>query len=563
MVLCSWLGSTLLAALAFGSAMQPVEVDVRPAFKIGGETVSRYLVEKFRQRHADEFIQTQNRNPSEAEIESWQRLFVAKAVVTAHAREKGYYERAEVRDIVARMERYMLTQPAGPFYDELYRECRGGAEIPLETLYHRSFTTLDVQVVVFRKDCDARKLLGEDFDQLSTDEQTRRALQCREADEADFHDGLFSWPYFGFSEIADDVESAAVGRWVKFERPPFGAYYVHVRSVHAGKPGDFAAARENFAALVENERRKTIQLRRRCDLLARASFSADLVAVRALGEKCALLPPEATQIPAPGESDGEAVLFRYEADSTLIEVTVKAFAHHFNQRLVRRLPRDFGQVRSAAEDMALEELDFRAARQRHIHESLKFVEDRRGFMATRALELFEREVLAPQVSVGPAEIERYYRAHEIDYRRTTKVRGRLVSFATVEEALAWLNQSTRQSSAEAFPDPHPLTTADVEMDAGHPWPGFEAWQEMIFQGPVGTTPIGPVLSGDRMVVFTKTSNLATELIPLPELTDTIRAALLRSALDARIVELAQELAPQIRVETEADYQKYCVAEPKK
>jgi hypothetical protein len=524
-------------------------VDQQTALAIGEYTVSHYLTDKYYGRFADDIRQRHQRPPLANESKEWLDLFVAKQVVIAHARSLGYLARPEVRSTVDRMERYMLSQSNGPFYRQLYEQQREPTA-SLEEFYLRTFKVSDIVIIRFPNDAAMASGLGDDFDQVSLKEQTRRVLACRAQEGVVLHEGPTAWPYAPFTEIGDSIAAAPTGRWIAHRDPLFGTYYIFLRETKIHPPGDFAAARENFSRFMQHVHEQTIRLRRRRELLAKAAFSLETTTAQNLAEFCATLALDAAQIPTLSPSLGVAPLARYRIEKENVTITADEYRQNFNGRFIRQIPRNPTQLRESAENVVVEELDVREARANGVDLTPQFVEDRRGFAGFQALDLFENEILTAQLGIGPAEIERYYNNHADEFRRTTRIRGRLLTFSSMEKASAWLQQ-TAADAAGISPD----QSEEIEVSRDRPVVGLERLHEPLLLSPEGTT-FGPFPRGQFVVLFLKTKNLQTGLIPLADATHTIRAKLLRPALDARILELAREIAPEVRIKDTIDYTRY-------
>jgi len=110
-------------------------IDQSDALRIGSLHVSHYLVDKFHQRFADGVSRKQNRPPTPSESRRWLEMFVAKETLIAEAEVEGFSARPEVVEMVARMERNMLTTDAGPYYEQLLGKPALLSQEELNSLY--------------------------------------------------------------------------------------------------------------------------------------------------------------------------------------------------------------------------------------------------------------------------------------------------------------------------------------------------------------------------------------------------------------------------------------------
>ena len=537
----------------------PLVVDQRAALDMGSHHVSNYLVDKYYTRFAAGVRQEKHRTASAAESKAWFEQFVAKQVVIAYAISLGYLCRPEVAGNVARMERHMLTQAAGPFYEQLYKQLPPVSDTTIKSLYTHMFDEVDGIVARFNDDAVAVVSLGGDFDERTADEQTLRILKCRVRDDVEVMDGQMSWPFRPFSEIADVLRTAPSGRWFKHREPSFGTFYIFIRGVKPKPAANFSSDEKGFRMYVQLIQQEIFQRRRRYELLASAAFALDGPIANRMLVACQDLVPAENQIPeTPVKAFAAEQLFCYRVGQETTIVTVEAYRRHFNELYIRQLPHAMADLRRTAEDMAVEDLDFRAARAQGIDRTPQFIEDRLGFAGFQALDLFEQEVLVPKLGIGQPEIERYYVEHLSEFLHTSKIRGRLLTFETLEKALTW-NRQQKVAPGTLPIEVKTIPSGDQEMEltSDQTIPDLEASQEILFRIPEGAV-FGPVQRGQFYVCFLKQKNLATSPVPLSAAAATIRRTLVREALDTRELTLAAELGPRLRVEDHIDYARYGV-----
>ena len=399
-------------------------IDQRAALKIGTHQVSVYLVEKYYGRFADETRRQFHRSPSSDETRAWLDLFIAKQCIIAEAELLGYPSRPEVATTVAKMERHMLTQANGPFYQQLNGPEPVKSQGELKALYGQMFKATEATIVRFANHASAVELLGENFGELSPDEQTGRISLCRDREDVQVMDGTFSWPFHPFSELAEIIPAATPGHWIQHRDPLLGEYYLFVRDMKNREPGDFAKDEEGFRHFVSLAEQQAKHRRRHYESLASQAFALDGAIAGELMQICRNLTTPNNEIPESSLGRlAPAVLFRYQLGPETQTVSVEDFCRHFNAMFVRSIPRILADLRSAAEDMAVEESDYREAKARGIDGTAKFTEDRLGFAGFQALDLFEQNILIPKLAIGAAEIETYYEEHADQYRCTNRISG--------------------------------------------------------------------------------------------------------------------------------------------
>ncbi len=206
------------------------------------------------------------------------------------------------------------------------------------------------------------------------------------------------------------------------------------------------------------------------------------------------------------------------------------------------------------EDHVIAELDLMRARIEGLDATPQFVEDRRGFLALQALDLFEREVLVPKIEITTDEIARYYQTHAVEFANAGPIRGRLRSFHELKAAVDWLQRYRADGTAT---DPTVVAEREVEVSEERPLPGFENLRLLALHSPAGSA-VGPLSSGGQFHVFVRDDLPEINLAQLPKVQETIRFRLLRQKLDASIRDLARDLSTRYLIENHIDYARYGV-----
>jgi hypothetical protein len=542
------LSSLLLLLALSGDALRAdgaaPTLDHRIVLRIGTYELSGYLIDKYHRRFSDAEHQRLGRPPEQAAHREWLELFLAQQLIVAHAESQGYGARPEVRRIVDQMERHMLTQPEGPFYQTLYSH-EPIDDDRLRRLHERSQIVRQVVLVRFNDETTALSALGADFTRQTDEEKLRRIKTCRDRGDALVHDGAIAWPFEPFSEIGDLLDKTSAGEWIEHRDPLFGIYRGYVREMNTQPGPALDAIRTQFEAMVQRVDRQKIQRRRRAELLAAADFRLQTATAERVVERIRTLSPATPQIPETLLAAlASEPLFSYRIANNGVTVTVETYRQQFNDRLIRRLPGMLRLLRLDTENMVVEELDFQAACAQGIPNSLQFAEDRAGFRRMQILDLLEKEMLLPSIQIEPGEIESYYRGHTAEFQRTSRIAGRLFTFESEEMLKAWQRQPSPNAHGE-----------NLEVSSAHPLAGFEAFHTNLMQAPPGV-PFGPVKRADGYAVFIKEKNVAIEPLPLAEARPLIHAKLQRRHLDEKERQLAAELTRQFQIEDQIDYIRY-------
>jgi hypothetical protein len=527
--------------MPLGAAEPPVEGI--PAFIVGCRPVSSYLLKKYLRRYEEEYLREHGVPLIAQERSAWYEQFIAQQTIIAHAEALGYFDRAEVCGVVTKMERNMLTQQVGPFYQQLFtREPRADEEP--RALYERSLTFLDCVIVRIANDTDSQRLLGSDFETQPTAVLEKRIEELRNVPGVEVASGWLRWPFFPFTEITRDIEQMEPGKWSTLKSVPFGSYHILVRTTRRMPLGAFESERQVLESFAKYLHENTVIRRHRLELLAKAGLEIDseaLATLELLVQRSQVLN---NYISLPdAEPQAGRKLYSYQLGGDLRLVTVAEFVGKVNERFVRRVPRTPTEIWKLVQDLVVEEYDLAEARSLGLDATPQFTEDRAGFAGFQALDLFERENGMPHVAVTSAEIEQYYRDNARLFLRTVRVAGRRLCFGSASAAFEW----TRRAPAPATmltAAPLGVRVEPFELRAGDQFDGAPPqWGEMLMRCKDGAfLPLAPTNEGQVIVV--KDRDMESRPIPLDEVVGFIRARLVRHALERERLELARQLRPR-------------------
>jgi hypothetical protein len=195
-----------------------------------------------------------NRDPRAEESRNWFRLFVAQQAIIESGRRAGYFERPQVTENVDHMERYMLTQTEGPYYDRLFNETLKERSETVALFRANEWTSIDCIVARFANRSAAEAHLGNDFTNCGVDTQVNRVMQCAELPEVQVLDEVVKWPFQPIEELGEVLLKTPVARWTTVELNPLGVYYVLVRK-RITQPGKSSVPEDDFnETLQEYER---------------------------------------------------------------------------------------------------------------------------------------------------------------------------------------------------------------------------------------------------------------------------------------------------------------------
>jgi hypothetical protein len=540
------MGLTVLIQIA-GAADQPQQIDERIILRVGSNEVSRYILDKYYGRFADAERQKDAGGPTREAKRRWLELFLAQQVIIAHAAAQGYSDHPDVQRIVSSVERYMLTQPEGPFYQLLY-DPAPISEVRQAQLYAERSMFRQISIVHFKRETDASVLFADGFDALPPEEKRRRLACARDDANATFYDGPMAWPFEPYCEIADFLRTTSAGEWFEHRADLLGLYLGFVEAVETRPLPSTTEDKVQFVSLIREIDKRTFRRQRRAELLAASDLQINERTLTRLSEKLKILPPDTSQIPTDLIAPfGGMPLFEYLLGSRRITVTVGDYGQHFGNMILRRFPGTLPLLRLGIEDMVVEALDFQAAMAQGVSKTPQFSHDRRGFLGLQMLDTFEKEVLRPTIHVGPEEVERYYREHSAEFSRISRIRGRLFTFATKAQLDTWNGGTSPEAKVQT-----------VELTRETPLAGFEPFHRSLIEGPIGTRS-GPVRRGEKYLVYVKDANSELAPLSLSAAFPDIRARLERRYLDEKELRLATELCRRFLVEDLINYSDYGVA----
>lgn len=543
--------TAVIQSLCADHSPSETTIDQRSALTIGNYSISHYIIEKYYRRYADSVLQEKHRPPTVEENTLWFEDFRAKQTVIAHAESLGYLEREDIRKIVDRMERHMLSRPNGMFY-----KWHSGTKPTSDADFARITALLpilvDSTIARFNSDSSVEACLGPSFSSLSTEDQTRMILGCQ-SQGIELTAEPKHWPFLPFAELSEVLVKTDPGSWVRHVDPALGVYFIFIRSVKTIPAPNFP----NSFLRQMNE--QILARHRRVSLLVSSGFSINESIAAQMLDSIKMNSAGAGQLTdALFQAIGSEVLFRYRIGDENIAVTVEAYRRQFNDQFVRRTPQSLADFCRGVEDMVVKDFDVRAAREQGLHKTAQFVEDRRGFAGFQALALYEEEILTPRINIGSPEVERYYANHADKFRQVLKVHGRILRFDSFENALMWMKQRDEKNASLTI-TPMP-SSEEIDLPSDQPIPGLEGVDRMVIRASNGTRH-GPFVCGVSYVVFEKERDLEAEQIPLAAVTDTIRGAILRQLLDERIRQLSRELAAQTKIDDRIDYSRYGIPVP--
>ncbi|HEY8993489.1 MAG TPA: peptidylprolyl isomerase [Lacunisphaera sp.] len=533
------------------------DIDTTDALVIGTHHVSAYRVEKSYRR----FAASKGASPAgglRAEVtRAWLDRFLIDQVLTAQALKEGYGERSEVTGEVRRMERNMLTQFSGPFYEHL-RSAAASQPAPIAPASLRQ-SGFDVEILRAPIDAPIARQIRDGFGSGASPDQEPDLLAIDASGQAEHFSGSIAWPFEPFEEIAEVIGSAPVGQWQKFSTED-AVLIFRVRSVQpmAIPPADQAEPSAELAQFLDQRR---IQKERQRRIVRESGLTLDWPAVQRWVDRLVSSHPDPL-LPLDQATAAEMLkttLASFRNGKTSQTVTVADYISHYNDLYMRRLPRNPLDVLDAIRTMIVAQRDVDEAREIGIDRELKFSEDRRNYRDLLALDLYVKERVRPALGVSDDDVRRFYEANKPAFARPTRVEGTLLTFSTVGEALALAKVAPdsaegRDISNRAKDRKVLVLTPTSEV------PALSFLPNLVFSGQPGPL-AGPFQIDGAFAVWVFGRVLDSETRPLAEVSQEIRAKLEEPRLERQKAELARKLSPDFPVEDKVAYKKYGVDEP--
>lgn len=548
-LLCLW--STLIAGhlvqTATGNEIESTKpIDTAIILEVGGNTLSAYALEKNFARGAAGFSPQAFAASAQ---KHWFEVFLAKQVFIAEAFVRGYNTRSEVLHDVEAMERYMLSQSRSttlPTSKEAISEER------LNSIHHQ--LGIEVEVVGVRLP-NARMLIfkGDDWAQIADDVKLRRLTDLANS-EISFFRGPLPWPYIPFPELELELSSPVVAStWVE-HRDPAATTLLYIVSSHCRCLPPFQPRRAQFETFTRDRLRERDAFLRRSVLLESAGIQIDRDVAVKLAERLSTI---LLQVPEVSKdltaTIGDAALVRYLRDGLPVTMTVEDWRVYYNRQFVRRIPNSVAALSENIREMISADLEVLQARKSGADQSPQFVEDRQNFLHYQALDLYEKEILLPQIVVSEEELRAYYALHLGAFSEPVGAKCVSLRFGSEGQAQDWL-KGLRGSLESSLRSGAILEKSEIRVSHETPFPQLPGVTDAILHLPEHAA-FGPISSPVGWIVVFKHSTEA-EPSPYERVANQIRALVVRKRIDEKELELAGELAKKFKVYDRIPYAKF-------
>lgn len=247
------------------------------------------------------------------------------------------------------------------------------------------------------------------------------------------------------------------------------------------------------------------------------------------------------------------ILATYTTGGNRRGISEREFIRQFNDRIIRTLPQGRAGVVSALEDYVVEEIDYAAALAAGLDQGAKFIQDRLNFEYIQALELYEKEVLAPHIEISAAELEAYYSERGEHYSLPGDATGSLYLFASREAAAKGRGMLDRGATAAAAAEAQAVTLIVVKRKG--PNLASDRPNALLLSVTDGRT-VGPFDCSGQPALFLKHASGERAVPPLGEIQGVVRKDLLREKLDEHVLQLFRQRGDCCRLQAHIDLARY-------
>jgi hypothetical protein len=511
--------------------------------------VSQYLLDKYYERYVEEMGKKNGRMPTALESRNWLNQFIVKQILIADSISRGFGCRIEITQEVDRMERNVLSSATGPLYRSLYQADQNYKDIDAQAVVFGLEHQIKGMIVRFRSSSLAAEALGADFATCSSKERVDRLEQLPQTPGIESLSGALKWPYSPFEAIAALIPRARVDKLECFSLPKGVMCYMYIKEISTQTSPKAIRSAASLTGYAEMFRQSLIRRSRRDDVLYAARVEFDNEILQRMSEALVLLQSTDETVPeAPSILSSTEILGRYRLASGTMNVTCNDFRCYLNNLFLRKIPKGTQQIRDSIGDMIVQEVDVRDARRLGLDKTPEFVGDRDGYAGLECLDLFEKEILEPEINLSSKDLEFYYAAHQSEFREVRSVLLTSLEFPSNITAEMWLDLRALSSAGTGYPQ----TRKQVELVKGQSIAGFENFSRMFFSCRDGQA-IGPVSVDGKTFVFIKEKDTSIGLTPYSSQAGKIHAILRRQRMDELEFSLAMSDLLKFKIRNNIDY----------
>ena len=442
---------------------QPTSLPVsdRIVLTVGPVHITEYEVRKNYLRFQQEYKSSHRQLPGKDAVNEWVAAFADRTYILADARNKGYFEKEDVKRAVESMARLIIGQPGGLLEKKLLAPQEVVTEKEWQQAIDRSRKQLYVEYLKFSQYDQALDAMGG----LQPENLAvfRKAVDKSNDTSIVHRLDTFSWPdaQLGIHEdYITELEKGALTPVLALQ----DVYYVmYVQNTGIGAMPDTLRRNRIRNMLIVRRKEKAKQEYYRL-VKKEAAIEMNPEVLQALKKKLAqygtlrtfdknkfseLLPLEA---------------LTYTRNQNKVKVTMAEFADYYNNLPLKK---EISSIELATVYMyayVLDDFTYRKAEEQGITHDLQFLLDKDNYKKTVIDNLYETNELKATIDVTDQEIRDRYEIRKHDFIQAAEAKVSILVFDTREHAMAGsvAVRAPRAGHQQIFPDSFRLVSA---MDA--------------------------------------------------------------------------------------------------
>jgi len=442
---------------------QPTSLPVsdRIVLTVGPVHITEYEVRKNYLRFQQEYKSSHRQLPGKDAVNEWVAAFADRTYILADARNKGYFEKEDVKRAVESMARLIIGQPGGLLEKKLLAPQEVVTEKEWQQAIDRSRKQLYVEYLKFSQYDQALDAMGG----LQPENLAvfRKAVDKSNDTSIVHRLDTFSWPdaQLGIHEdYITELEKGALTPVLALQ----DVYYVmYVQNTGIEAMPDTLRRNRIRNMLIVRRKEKAKQEYYRL-VKKEAAIEMNPEVLQALKKKLAqygtlrtfdknkfseLLPLEA---------------LTYTRNQNKVKVTMAEFADYYNNLPLKK---EISSIELATVYMyayVLDDFTYRKAEEQGITHDLQFLLDKDNYKKTVIDNLYETNELKATIDVTDQEIRDRYEIRKHDFIQAAEAKVSILVFDTREHAMAGsvAVRAPRAGHQQIFPDSFRLVSA---MDA--------------------------------------------------------------------------------------------------
>lgn len=512
--------------LIHGFTSDPKTIDLTAALELEDYTTSQYIVDK----NYNFYLANTPSDPSKKEKSEWFTRFIAEQALIAELRRQKWTDRPEIADAVNSMERYLLFQDEGPFFENV---------IPTIPLHSEAVKTIRQQAktkvsgtFIQISDYTARNLGA--VEKYSKIESLIESIPTSNNISSNI---TLHWPFNPFMGIKEQVSNAKVeelygpfheqGTLLYFQlssKNTNSTLYDKLSdsqfSEHAAQI-DRAIRLNQYKYSLKKEARLTIQQQPLIDLAQRV----------AIDEKGKLLLNDTTL--------AGSELFEYRFKETRHIVSIADFIADYNNSIQRQLLDDPSKIKEAIDYYVLSRQCLLLSNSSGVTDAPRYTQNRLNYENNCLLEKYKEDVIKKSIDITESDIKQAFQRQYKDATKPIRIEGNIYRFNSLEAAI--------------IGDIKPESSRRILISESSK-PIFEGWPTQTLLSMPDGARIGPVPQQESFLVFEKIKTVENRPITLEEKRKVLIRKLLDEHYQTQLLNDLQQRTANLKVRI--DFSKY-------